>query len=62
VNTVLRIARTFLTSEGGPTATEYAVVLGLVIGIGMVAGEAMGVSMIELFEYLTGRIDEQQLE
>ncbi len=62
VRAILRVSREFLISECGPTATEYAVMLGLVIGIGMVAGEVMGVNMRELFEYLSGKMDEQQLE
>ena len=44
-----RLLRRFLTSEDGPSATEYAILLGLLIVGAMATIGAMGSSMDDIY-------------
>ena len=41
----------FLTSEDGPTAVEYAVMLALIIIVCLVAIQSLGTNASDLYEY-----------
>jgi pilus assembly protein Flp/PilA len=45
----LTCAKSFLRSEGGPTATEYAVLLALIIVAGIVAIASLGGTVSGIF-------------
>lgn len=47
---LLRRAKEFLRSEDGPTTTEYAALLALVIGMAMMSIHSWGVTFKETFE------------
>jgi pilus assembly protein Flp/PilA len=42
-------AKTFLKSEDGPTATEYAVMLALIIVVALTAIQTLGTSVSGIF-------------
>ena len=42
-------ARTFLKSEDGPTATEYAVMLALIIVVAIAAISGLGTKVSQMF-------------
>lgn len=43
-------AKEFLVSEAGPTATEYAVMLALIIVVALVAIQALGANVRDIFQ------------
>ena len=45
MNSFLNVAKRFLSSEEGPTATEYAVMLALIIMACILAVTALGTAM-----------------
>ncbi len=45
MNSFLNVGKRFLTSEDGPTATEYAVMLALIIMACILAVTALGTTM-----------------
>ena len=52
METVYSIARRFLNSEDGPTATEYAVMLALIIMVALGAISGIGVKLDSIFTNL----------
>ena len=46
----------FLQSEDGPTAVEYAVMLALIIVVCITAITALGTNTSNTFTYVSGRI------
>ena len=56
MNTFLNRAKSFLQSEDGPTATEYAVMLALIIVACIGAITALGGSVSTMFTSLSGTI------
>ena len=50
---VIERAREFLRSEDGPTATEYAVMLALIIAVVIGAVSLLGVKVSEMFTSIT---------
>jgi pilus assembly protein Flp/PilA len=48
----------FLTSEDGPTAVEYAVMLALIIVVCIVAIGAVGTETSEFFQDSANKLDE----
>ena len=50
-------AKEFLKSEDGPTATEYAVMLALIIAVVITAVTALGNKTKEKFELVTTAMD-----
>ncbi len=53
---VLNLAGRFLRSEEGPTATEYAVMLALIIVVALAAITALGDKVTAIFEGITGAL------
>jgi pilus assembly protein Flp/PilA len=53
MNAILNRARMFLQSEDGPTATEYAVMLALIIIIALGAITALGTKVSSVFTNIT---------
>lgn len=49
MNSLLNCAKTFLISEDGPTAVEYAVMLALIILVCIVAIKSVGTSASDQF-------------
>jgi pilus assembly protein Flp/PilA len=49
VNTILNRAKNFLKSEDGPTATEYAVMLALIIVVALAAIQGLGTTVSGIF-------------
>lgn len=49
MNMVLRRFRDFLVSEDGPTATEYAVMLALIIVVSVATIQTLGQSVNQTF-------------
>ena len=47
---LVKKARTFLRSEDGPTATEYAVMLALIIIVALAAITLLGTKVKTIFE------------
>lgn len=54
--TVYSIARSFLKSEDGPTATEYAVMLALIIMVAMGAISGIGVTLDSIYTNLDSQL------
>ena len=48
----------FLVNEDGPTATEYAVMLALIIVVCMVAISALSTSLRGVFTGIAGELDD----
>ncbi len=48
--------KNFLRSEDGPTATEYAVMLALIIVVALTAIGALGDKVTAVFEGVTGAL------
>ena len=57
MNTVIRRTKSFLVSEDGPTATEYAVMLALIILASVTAITGLGTKVGEVFWTMAGEID-----
>ena len=53
MQTTIERAREFLRSEDGPTATEYAVMLALIIAVVIGAVSLLGVKVSEMFTSIT---------
>ena len=49
---VMKRVKGFLVSEAGPTATEYAVMLALIIVVALLAIQALGVNVRDIFQDL----------
>ena len=49
--------KAFLVNEDGPTATEYAVMLALIIVVCMVAISALSTSLQGVFTGISGELD-----
>ena len=56
MNAFLVRAKSFLTSEDGPTATEYAVMLALIIIIALGAITALGTKVSTVFTNIEGTL------
>jgi pilus assembly protein Flp/PilA len=57
MNTIRARMKAFLVNEDGPTATEYAVMLALVIVVCMVAISALSTSLQGIFTGVAGELD-----
>ncbi len=53
---MLERTRNFLRSEDGPTATEYAVMLALIIVVALTAIGALGTKVTDIFTAITGAL------
>ncbi len=54
---MLNRIKAFLLNEDGPTATEYAVMLALIIVVCMVAISALSTSLQGVFTGISGELD-----
>ncbi len=54
---LVKKAKTFLSSEDGPTATEYAVMLALIIIVALAAITLLGGRVRTIFEGVEGSLD-----
>ena len=54
---VVKRAKEFLVSEAGPTATEYAVMLALIIIVAMIAIQSLGNTVKDMFQSLSDELD-----
>ncbi|NOT02394.1 MAG: Flp family type IVb pilin [Phycisphaerales bacterium] len=54
---VIQRAKAFLKSEDGPTATEYAVMLALIVAVVIGAVTILGGKVKETFEGVTEGVD-----
>ncbi len=52
----LNRAKTFLKSEDGPTATEYAVMLALIIVVAIAAISSLGTKVSGMFSAVDGTL------
>jgi pilus assembly protein Flp/PilA len=50
MNTMINRVRDFIRSEDGPTATEYAVMLALIIVVAIAAIQTLGANVNSTFE------------
>ncbi len=50
MNTILNRAKSFLRSEDGPTATEYAVMLALIIIVCLAVITSLGTTVSGIFQ------------
>ena len=58
MNAISRRVREFLSSESGPTAVEYAVMLALIIVVAIVAIQLLGTTVRDMFNALATEIGE----
>lgn len=49
MQTIINRAKSFLKSEDGPTATEYAVMLALIVVVALTAIQTLGTSVSGIF-------------
>lgn len=56
MNTFMNRAKTFLQSEDGPTATEYAVMLALIIIVALGAITGLGTTVQGIFTNIDGNL------
>ena len=49
MNAIVKRAKSFLKSEDGPTATEYAVMLALIIVVAIAAVSSLGTKVSQMF-------------
>ena len=56
MNTMISRVRNFLTSEDGPTAVEYAVMLALIIVVCITAITALGSNANNTFSYVGSQV------
>ena len=54
---LVKKARTFLRSEDGPTATEYAVMLALIIIVALAAITLLGQRVRDIFSNIEGTLE-----
>ena len=54
---VMKRVQGLLVGEAGPTATEYAVMLALVIVVALVAIQALGINVRDIFQDLGNELD-----
>ena len=54
---MMKRVKAFLCSEAGPTATEYAVMLALVIVVALVAIQALGINVRDVFQGIGDEMD-----
>ena len=57
MNAVIRRMKSFLASEDGPTATEYAVMLALIIIVCLVAITGLGEKVRDIFSNVDSNLD-----
>lgn len=55
---MMDVVKRFITEESGQGMTEYALILALVSIVAMIALQAMGGSITEKFEEITGKLNE----
>ena len=53
---LMKRAKVFLASEAGPTATEYAVMLALIIIVAIIAIQALGTTVKGMFQDLADEL------
>jgi pilus assembly protein Flp/PilA len=53
---LVKRAKEFLASEAGPTATEYAVMLALIIIVAIIAIQALGTTVKGMFQALADEL------
>ena len=53
---LMKRAKEFLASEAGPTATEYAVMLALIIIVAIIAIQALGTTVKGMFQDLADEL------
>ena len=53
---VMKRAKEFLKSEAGPTATEYAVMLALIIIVAIIAIQSLGNTVKGMFQDLSDEL------
>ncbi|MCH8966223.1 MAG: Flp family type IVb pilin [Planctomycetes bacterium] len=56
MNTFMTRAKSFLKSEDGPTATEYAVMLALIIIVALTAITNLGTKVKDIFVAVDGKL------
>jgi pilus assembly protein Flp/PilA len=56
MNALVSHVRSFLTSEDGPTATEYAVMLALIVLVSLTAITALGGKVNAVFTDIDSRL------
>ncbi len=56
MNAILNRAKSFLKSEDGPTATEYAVMLALIIVVALTAITGLGTTVSGIFSGVDGAL------
>ena len=56
MNTFMTRAKSFLKSEDGPTATEYAVMLALIIIVALTAITNLGTKVKDIFVGVDGKL------
>lgn len=54
---MLNTIKRFLREEDGPTATEYAVMLALIIVVAIASVTALGTKVSDIFEGLNDKLD-----
>lgn len=58
MTSILNKAKQFLVSEDGPTATEYAVMLALIIIVALAAITSLGEQVSTVFTNVEGQLPE----
>ena len=56
MKSMMHVAQDFLTNEAGPTATEYAIMLALILLVAIAAISALGVKVSSVFSALDGTL------
>ena len=56
MRTIVSRAKTFIASTDGPTATEYAVMLALIIIVAIVAISSLGTKVSSVFSSVDGTV------
>ena len=56
MNAIFNKTMSFLRNEDGPTATEYAILLSLIIVVAIVSLRAFGVGLSGAFEFINNAI------
>ncbi len=56
MNNLLHLVKIFFRSEDGPTATEYAVMLALIIAVSLVAISGIGNTVTSIFTNIDGSL------
>ncbi len=56
MKSIVKRAKSFLKSEDGPTATEYAVMLALIIVVAIAAVSSLGTKVSQMFSAVDGTL------